>query len=1525
MALPVNFLSVFQSLLNIEEHSYPIFRDRWMLLLHGMGIKKQQNQTNAIELTCHDLVETIYNYQHAINVCNNNFGMEYLRSRNQLHTSLSKLMSLLGKKEPLSEEEQCDILDLLDWFILKTSCWVSTDVAKVLIFHSGQELYDCVKERAAGGTRVCLVLVYLYMMLSINVPRAQLVLFFMKKAHLQFTQTTKLKANSAKDENHQTDANVKHKIDFPNYLKDILSEWDSIQLPILHCFLKTSTTTQSLGKIISNTQKQELRSCKYTKELQIWLHFTEKFDLSKKRDPESWKFVSPIEWIVSSYQTVEPLCTQYIEMMRNSSPLFSTPLTKIKLPIFDEVLFQFIELAKMESFEVHNNPSTPTEHLMTWYMKNQWYKNKAIRNIFLIVEGQPHKFPKIVKGYVGFWSLVYCVATLSDFVTEKRSVKTTFYKNLFDCKKAKKDILPSLKAFVNSIDQQSGTELTQALNNLTDDRLDYYVQSYFTCFLDLLDWVVDSMRIGKRFDDDNLPLLMLYPHPRKDLAFSNHFNLSYLLQYLRFWHDGGSSNISSLITLLEKAFDFRSHGRSMRKKLGDCCEKNFSMTFIVKVFSMLMMMGLYRNPVLSTSKEGIHTSLPHIFRPTFDTVYYLYRYFFDRRQNDVIYRHNIHKVIATFLKGQNIPTPPPKNDDEVEGKVVHITFSEEFQVRKATFREKGHALIPISNDLLLNYLERSPKLSNLMVKEFFISFFVNSPQYYCKFRNPNDQSTGSAIETKWEDYFIKTTFLNNVYRFNLGIMVTTTIRRMEQEKIFPCEPWSFDTIMSNNLRKISINNKVTKQFDRFYGTKVYPFAKQSFPVVAYSQLDYFMEALIRNTIKTEQDIADLKALINSVIPSLSVRLAPMKRGQTHQKHLKFLLLCMEKLLGHLGCAKTTTNFVKMKFDEFLNNKISVEGFTAILEKTKRACLLILSKKIEMHNYYTTPLDNDTSEKIWSLFFNTTEELSMVQVLERLDTLFSKTENLLLFQVIKLHKEIQSPKEIRRLVGFLPVASFKKFHYFFETMYNSQNISLIPLDLSSAQQIHQTITKNKFGLIPGIHINPSYEKEMYKVYITFCCNGVVSCSTTSMLYGHSQISFDHFNQKYVCTKKKVKKTKDKTNKAYNHHQPKHPKKVTAKSQGEAKGQTMEETVSMSTFDELASQRLETIISQRGVGNTHDLFSKVLAEMKFQAISIFPSEEVNNVSLGSELEQNQKMDAVIKSIDENRFKNILLKVQNKWARILKRMRQPNCSQNPPVPVIDVKGKRLFHGKDEKGKQAYQHCLKCGNFTYYQDDNWGPHYECGLCWINSLAILCRCVYCRSIQFLTLDKVKQKLKKKTDINILLAEDLSKQSSAPQQTQEAKESEKKLKETIKSNNKQKILHECLHVQMFPVCYVELNKERRNATVKERFQLNQRYIDDAELKRKTHQRHFSGSQMFLSSAYYDVFCFFNLFFCQQHQPPNPNSAKKQSKSTQSLILSGGNFNMNNKNRISFLDVYWDIRSKQKTKVLQKKTRGDTHC
>jgi hypothetical protein len=592
------------------------------------------------------------------------------------------------------------------------------------------------------------------------------------------------------------------------------------------------------------------------------------------------------------------------------------------------------------------------------------------------------------------------------------------------------------------------------------------------------------------------------------------------------------------------------------------------------------------------------------------------------------------------------------------------------------------------------------------------------------------------------------------------------------------------------------------------------------------------------------------------------------------------------------------------------------------------CDAIIEQKRRLYTYYTTPLDPQIRDTIWNVIFDSAITAPSMAVL--LGNILTPTEVNLFFQFSQLHKECTSPPDLTRLIGLLPISSFKKLHFLMETITDALQIQMVNLDVDSISQIHDTMMEGKFGLIPAIHEDPRYYREMYKVFYTICCNRVVTVRPTPLAFGHSYISFNPATRHYVCNKKKIKKPKE-TNDLV---------KATSVTSAVA---AADGSVILDGEDEEEEEPQDSA-TPAASDTTYNIFATLFSKINLRnIIRPVPAETLDQLERsmddGSDttldLSIQVQMDTLIKKLTYGRFQNGTVKKQNKIVRVVKKLRQPNCTLNPPVMVLDSFGKRFYHGKNDTTKRVYQHCLSCGNFTNYYDENWhSSTYECFNCWLNSLSILCQCMYCRGVAHHTLEKVAQVKKD--------AESLADTETTQHNEDKDFQGKANYDAILKSQNRMMILKFLLHLPQFPLTFLKLSENQQYQLLVDKFQLNPEEIRGRyAYPLAAHRDLYRDSHLSWSKACHTLPCYFTANFCQHHRPMNPNLIRRKnagikeelveaeekvatiSHQQRTPTVTATNLNVNNPYRISLLEEYWTLLNKKiRGKAIRQRYNGE---
>ena len=951
---------------------------------------------------------------------------------------------------------------------------------------------------------------------------------------------------------------------------------------------------------------------------------------------------------------------------------------------------------------------------------------------------------------------------------------------------------------------------------------------------------------------------------------------------------------------------------------------------------------------------------------------------------------------ASFQSRQKIYEA--KNDEQY----VKITMTEELNFRKKVYENRGDALIPIANDLLLSFLHQESDLANDVIKEYFIQQLGNQPQYWLKVMNQSDtekiQYVDSLLETRWKNYFIRTTLLNNVFRFNLDTCIhTVTTHLIETGFVRFVTPWEMDTIISTSLRTLNNQNKITRQFTNFFDNNAYTFRKSSVSTALHLQLEHFMEDLIKRSIRLEQEIYDLHFLKDKIIPLLLLvneRLASVEDTNP--------------MLGHLaGSLQNSIRWILEQngFMESVNTPLSlILTSNLLLSKFSSVAIdKILRYKVKLHAHINQPLNLEIKHYIWDtiykhstpnnpydasvlgrqVFMDGDGEAGINRVRFIFEKILTKYENDFLFKITKLYEDQISPEKISKLIDLMPnpIPSFKKIHFLMETIYSAYSLQTTPLDMSSVRKIHETMVAKRYKVLSGPHV--PYQN-MYRVVITQCCKRIASLGRSSTLYGHFYVSYNPIRKVYVCNKKKSKRmnytsimsaqiTKMRPevinvdNDEANKTRKKRPVQIT-----QEEVQTLINTdldipqlnslpEVLTGFRDSQSPLLNDIdadaeegegvvgedeeptliIPQFSTSKDSKTFffmyilesnrmGKVLVKAPFHLVDAFSNactasfDETSSSSIVQDITSKitALTDELSEYIKKPRFPALDEKDQNKIARRLKKIRHLDCINNPPVIFLDGFGKRFFHGRDEKSRKISQHCLKCGNFTSYTDENWAAEYACFNCWLKDLSIHCRCTYCHSIN--------QKI---FDANQL---DMVRDSANISAEMVKKERAKKISDVLKAQRRERVMKECMRTPQFPLCITPVTRTLRTTVLAKRLNLSQNAIELVDDMERRHYVDLATNDVLvplvMSRRFSNVPIYYSAHFCKTHEPLNPNlihrhaqdkKAKYDGKSSNSLtgggairtfMVTASNFNINNHYRISFLSHYFDLLNARKRKT-----------
>lgn len=918
---------------------------------------------------------------------------------------------------------------------------------------------------------------------------------------------------------------------------------------------------------------------------------------------------------------------------------------------------------------------------------------------------------------------------------------------------------------------------------------------------------------------------------------------------------------------------------------------------------------------------------------------------------------------------------------------VKILLCEELNFREIVYKNREDALIPIMNDLLLSFLHQESDLVNDVIKEFLVQYLSSQPQFWQKPVSSDEynelQYADNMIETRWKTYFIKTTILNNIVRFNLDTCIYSILNHIIETEFYKkIKPWELDTIISCGIRTINNQNKMMRQFSNFFDNNVYTFRKASIVSAIHTQLDTFMEGILKKSISLEQEIYDLQYVVDSLLPSIH-KLQTIELTDPLQKSLlREMKNAVVELLIKNGIQNTS-----LQIHNVLNNNSKILMLKAHISNS------ILKERRSKHKYYNKPLNDELRHYIWNTIFkySTPENPYDPSVLGR-QLMESKSDDMIryifhdiltgferdfLFKIIKLEEDQVSSKKINKLMSLLSnaIPSLKKIHFIMETIYTAYSLQSVPLDYESTKTIHETMIRNRFQIIPGMPVN---YKDIYRAVITMCCNRIASLGKNNTLYGHFYISHDPTTGMLICNKKKSKKmnynlllssnTSSPTSAKHTAHgsnekttnnkqlanigKPSSSANSTPHSSSSNLSRIrltdddyqiyLDSEMNISQFatnlnsnqhfqtqnDKIISQ--EILLPTQKASDNDFFFTYILESNKMGKILVKqPSLNIINAVFSSTGVSEDDINIYIQQLKEyittKRFNLWEDKEQNKFARRLKKIRHPDCINNPPVICVDIFAKRIFYGRDEKNRKIYQSCLKCGNLTSYQDENWTHDYACFNCWLKDFYIHTRCTYCHVIH--------HKVFSNAHVDIATGSSTSNQASDELLK---KERAKRIVDILKSQRRDKVKNECMWVPTFPICLSGISTEQKRKTMTKTLGMAMTVILEMENKELWHSILYSGlknrlTELPFSRMYVERPFYFSAYFCPAHKPLNPNiinqnvgepfshynkanfNALSNVGAIRTFITNSFNFNVNNQYRISFVPEFFKVLQKKKEK------------
>lgn len=234
-----------------------------------------------------------------------------------------------------------------------------------------------------------------------------------------------------------------------------------------------------------------------------------------------------------------------------------------------------------------------------------------------------------------------------------------------------------------------------------DEAFDFAIQRYMTCFLPMCTWFVERLSSGLSVTDDVVPLRLLYPWPERSMDWTSSPDVSRFVQHVKFWKETTGIPLA-VVSILQKALPYRSQGRSIAKKIKECCLKNPCV--------MAWMKHVFRCNVTGTFSNS--SPMP-TYRPNFEVLLQYYVSFFDERYTESL-------------------SPPREGNKHA----TRIWSSYD------------------SNVAILDYLKKESKLCIFFLRGYLLQLLSSMPQYF----------EIDAID--WKNLSEKTSLLTSVYRFH---------------------------------------------------------------------------------------------------------------------------------------------------------------------------------------------------------------------------------------------------------------------------------------------------------------------------------------------------------------------------------------------------------------------------------------------------------------------------------------------------------------------------------------------------------------------------------------------------------------------------------------------------------------------------------------------------------------------------------------------------------------------------------------
>lgn len=391
-----------------------------------------------------------------------------------------------------------------------------------------------------------------------------------------------------------------------------------------------------------------------------------------------------------------------------------------------------------------------------------------------------------------------------------------------------------------------------------------------------------------------------------------------------------------------------------------------------------------------------------------------------------------------------------------------------------------------------------------------------------------------------------------------------------------------------------------------------------------------------------------------------------------------------------------------------------------LREWKHELIKSIEKKKEALKVAQFELSDQKKKEIWMAMANfhvnnsTGEELTPQKLqLNGVLNFLTQQETTALFIILNHYIKNVSPKQIENIMPNFSVVGFKTMYFVLKVIKMLESIQTFDIDEASANNVEMAM-RHKYNLIPS---RPLPEKA-YHIYYAYCCKRICNINETKRNFGNYYLLYNPYTQKYLCTKKKIKKIPIfNLNVLVGNIQLK-----TATAKAATRLQECEELKQQKTSIDSMDVDEDQVVEIRNVSN--EFFSPCQ-----QAIDDLLQTTLHTMTV----ERDSPWTAV-----EGIFNHLIPKAQKKVARAIERQSNLDCLKNPEVLMINLKGKGIIDKKNHDKPKKYVHCHRCAQLHCYNDGYWyGTQYYCAHCWAERDLFVLECLHCQNKKIKKIDKL--------------------------------------------------------------------------------------------------------------------------------------------------------------------------------------------